>query len=149
MLRLIYLLHRLYLFLLRPRTLGVRVMLIQDDKVLLIRQTYMEGWFMPGGGVKNGETLEQAARREAREEVGAELLQLNLVGVYTNFVEWNNDHNILFMSKDFTWSGKHDREIAEIRLFPLDNLPQDLWHGHRLRLEEYRAGIPFPPFGVW
>ena len=37
-------------------------MMIQDDKVWLVRQTYIPGWFMPGGGLKRGETLEQAAQ---------------------------------------------------------------------------------------
>ncbi len=149
MLRLLYLLHKIYLFFVRPTTIGVRVMLVQDGKVLLVRQTYLQGWFMPGGGTKPGETLEQAARREAREEVGAELNHLNLVGVYSNFGEWKNDHNVLFISKNFTWSGKHDREIAEARLFSLDSLPPDLWPGHRLRLQEYRDGLQSAQFGVW
>ncbi len=148
-LRLIYTLQRVYLFFVRPLTVGVRIMMIQDGKVLLLRQTYMDGWFMPGGGIKRGETFEQAARREAREEVGAELKEISLVGAYTNFTEWKSDHNVLFLSKDFTWSGQHDWEVAEIRLFPLDALPEKLWPGHYRRLQEYHAGVPSPQFGVW
>jgi ADP-ribose pyrophosphatase YjhB (NUDIX family) len=64
--RFLYLCYRVYCFLFRPVRLGVRVMLLRGDQVLLVRQTYMPGWFMPGGGLKRGETLEQAARREAR-----------------------------------------------------------------------------------
>ncbi len=80
---------------------------------------------MPGGGVKRGETLEQAARREAREEVGAELQDLSLLGAYTYFGRWKSDHNIVFFSDQFTANGKHDREIAEARFFPLAELPAD------------------------
>ncbi len=65
MLRLIYLIYRVYCFIFRPVTLGVRVMMIDKDQVLLVRHTYMDGWFMAGGGVKRGETLDQAARRES------------------------------------------------------------------------------------
>ena len=147
--RLLYLAHRIYCFFFRPLTLGVRVMMIQNDQVLLVRHTYMEGWFMPGGGVKRGETLDHAARREAHEETGAALNNLSLVGAYTNFKEWRSDHNILFLSTDFTISGEHDLEIAEIRFFPLDQLPDDLRSGHRQRLEEYRDGKSVDPFGEW
>ncbi|GAB4505252.1 MAG: NUDIX domain-containing protein [Anaerolineales bacterium] len=147
--RLLYLGYRLYCFLLRPVTLGVRVMLIRNDQVLLVRQTYMAGWFMPGGGLKRDETLEEAARREAHEETGAELGALELLGVYTHFGEWKSDHNLLFLCTDFTLVGQPDYEIAEVRFFPLQALPEDIHPGHRRRLEEYRAGMIPPRFGEW
>lgn len=147
--RLLYLGYRMYCFFARPREIGVRIMLIQSEEVLLIRQTYMPGWFMPGGGVKRDETLEQAARREAREEVGATLGKLTLLGAYTHFGEWKSDHNLLFLCTEFALGGKNDWEIVEGRFFPLDLLPDGLWPGHRLRIEEYQAGIESPKFGEW
>ncbi|MFL7869218.1 MAG: NUDIX domain-containing protein [Anaerolineales bacterium] len=149
MMRLLFLGYRIYCFIFRPKTLGVRVMLIQNGEVLLVRQTYLPGWFMPGGGVKRGETLEEAARREAREEVGAEMKDLQLMGAYTNFQGFKSDHNILFLCTDFTFSGQSDQEIAEIRFFPLNELPETIWPGHRQRLEEFRAGKNFLQFGEW
>jgi len=149
MMRLLYLGFRIYCFIFRPKTLGVRVMLIQDGQVLLVRQTYLPGWFMPGGGVKRGETMDEAARREAREEIGAEMGKLSLLGSYTYFGEYKSDHNALFLCTDFTVSWKEDREIAEARFFPLDDLPEGLAQGHRKRLEEYRAGVENPQFGEW
>ncbi len=122
--------------------------MIQDDKIWLVRQTYVGGWFMPGGGVKRGETLDQAARREAKEETGAELGELKLLGAYTNFTEWKTDHNIVFICHEFKFTGKPDAEIAELRAFPLNALPENLWRGHRLRLEEYKSGA-VAQFGEW
>jgi len=124
-------------------------MLIQNGKVLLVRQTYLPGWYMPGGGVKRGETLEEAVRREAREEVGAEMGSLILLGAYTNFGGFKSDHNALFLCTDFTLGKKQDSEIAEARFFPLDALPEDTFPGHRQRLEDYRAGDEIPQFGEW
>lgn len=149
MIRLLYFGYRIYCFFFRPRTLGVRVMLIQNGKVLLVRQTYMPGWFMPGGGVKRGETLEQAVRREAHEEVGAQMGELKLLGAYTHFGERKSDHNVLFLCTDFTLSGKPDKEIAEIQFFPFDSLPDELFPAHRRRVEEYRDGREIPQFGEW
>jgi len=109
----------------------------------------MPGWFMPGGGLKRGETLEEATRREAREETGAELGEITLMGAFTNFTEWKTDHNIVFICTKFQIKSKPDAEIAELRAFPLNELPDDLWPGHRRRLQEYQAGIKNPQFGKW
>ncbi len=150
MLRWVYFLYGIWRFFVRPVVVGVRVMMIRNREVLLVRHTYVPGWYMPGGGLNRGETLEQGARREAFEEVGAELHNLSLVGTYSNFTEWRSDHNVVFLSTDFSLSGERDRrEIVEMRFFPLDGLPKDLWPGHRLRLEEYRRGQPSPQFGEW
>ena len=148
-LRILYLGFRVYCFIFRPICMGVRVMMLQEGKVWLVRQTYTPGWFMPGGGLKRGETLEEAARREAREETGAELGKITLMGAYSNLTEWKTDHNIVFICSDFEVSGKPDNEIAELRAFALNELPEGLFPGHRLRLEEYRAGIKSPQFGKW
>jgi len=149
MMRLLYLGFRVYCFFFRPRGIGVRVMLIQNGQVLLVRQTYVSGWYMPGGGAKRGETMEEAARREAQEEVGADMGDLSLLGVYTHFGEHKSDHNALFLCTDFTIGQKQDSEIAEARFFPLDALPDGLIDGHRKRLEEYLAGEEIPQFGEW
>ncbi len=147
--RFLYFGFRIFTFIFRPIRLGTRVMMIQDDKVLLIHHTYLHGWYMPGGGLKRGETIEQAARREAREEAGAELGKLKLLGAYTSFKDYKTDHNLVFLCHDFTLNGKHDAEIAEARFFDLNGLPEDMPAGHRRTLEEYRAGIEPLQFGEW
>jgi 8-oxo-dGTP pyrophosphatase MutT (NUDIX family) len=129
--------------------MGVRVMMIKDEKVWLVRHTYMPGWYMPGGGIKRHETLEEAARREAREETGAKLGEVTLMGAYSNFTDWKSDHNILFICTDFEVESKPDGEIAELRAFALNELPDDLVIGHRHRLQEYYAGVKNPQFGKW
>ncbi len=147
MLRLIYLAYRVYCFLFRPAVVGVCVMLIREERVLLVRHTYKEGWYLPGGGVKRGETYEQAARREAFEEVGAQLEDLTLLGTFPSFSEWKDGPDAVFLSRQFTASLSHDREIAESRYFPLNALPEQLWPAHRRRLEEYQAGLKLPRSG--
>ncbi len=81
----LYSVYRLRWAVTRPITLGVRLMLVKDGQILLVKPTYQDGWYFPGGGVKKHETLEQAARREAKEEIGAELGQLEFLGVFALF----------------------------------------------------------------
>jgi ADP-ribose pyrophosphatase YjhB (NUDIX family) len=148
-LRTLYWLRKTYQFFLRPINLGVRAMLIQDGKVLLVRHVYQDGWFMPGGGMKRRETLEQAARRECHEEAGVTMQKIEFFGMFFNYSEWKSDHIALFLSEDFTMTDKKDGEIAEKRFFALDNLPEALGRGHRRRLQEYQAGVKQVQHGVW
>jgi 8-oxo-dGTP pyrophosphatase MutT (NUDIX family) len=141
--------RQIYWRLMRPIELGVRVILVRDDRVLLIRHTYQPGWFLVGGGVKRGETIEQAARREAHEEVGATLEAIEFRGMFLNLVHAKSDHIAVFACRDFTFTGVTDHEIAEHRLFSNSSLPEDMPPGHRRRIQEFTAGDHFPSTGTW
>ncbi len=56
-----------------------------SGRVLLVRQRggpFAGAWLLPGGGVEEGETPEDAVRRETREETGCELTHLAHVATY-------------------------------------------------------------------
>lgn len=145
----LYLGFKVYCFLFRPIRMGVRVVMLQDDKVWLIRHTYLEGWFLPGGGVNKWEALDEAARREAREETGAALEEVSLLGVFTSYRQWKTDHTAVFLCKDFKLVGKSDAEIAELKLFPITQLPEDMYDLHETFLKKYQAGEVYSNVGAW
>ncbi len=140
---------RVYWHIFQPVNFGVQVMLIRDDQVALVRHTYKSGWYFPGGGVKRKESVETAVRREAMEEVGGTLGKLRLVGLYDNLRGPVSNHITLFICHDFELNGRSDDEIAEVRFFPLDQLPEDIGWGTRHRIEEYLNGWQMPSFGDW
>ena len=64
-------------------TLCVGVVDVEQGALLLVRRGHAPGagrWSVPGGRVENGETLRQAAEREAREETGLALEIGDLLG---------------------------------------------------------------------
>ena len=68
--RVAYPVWRFYLRQFQTRTQGAQVALWNDDRVLLIRNSYRETYAFPGGYIKNGENTATAASRELCEETG-------------------------------------------------------------------------------
>jgi 8-oxo-dGTP pyrophosphatase MutT (NUDIX family) len=133
----------------RPVTLGVRLLLVRDGSVLLVKHTYQPLWFLVGGGMQRNETVEQAARREASEEVGASLGELRLHGLYTNFFDYKSDHVVVFACTDFTLTDVRSGEIEQHAFFPSDCLPDNTAAGHRRRIVEFFSGATTPIVSTW
>ena len=148
LIKLAYRIMRVYWFLVRPITMGARVILIKDDQIVLVKHSYQDAWYLPGGGIKRNETLEQAVRREAAEECGARIKQVRFLGIYTQFVDHKNDHISLFLSDDFTLQEKSDHEIEQIALFPVQQLPDKISPGSRRKIEAF-INESLPPTGMW
>lgn len=148
-LKLLYKAATIYWQVFKPITLGVKTLLIKDDQVLLVKHSYQDGWFLPGGGVKRQESLETAVRRECREEIGGQLEQLTLFGVYSHVSEKKNDHVVVMLATEFTYTGPNDKEIIETEFFPLTQLPDDTSPGTFNRVLEYLSKQPTPHMGEW
>ncbi|MFN7167887.1 MAG: NUDIX domain-containing protein [Pannonibacter sp.] len=133
-------------------TLGVRV-LVRDASgyVLLVRHTYLPGWYFPGGGVDVGETLSEAARREIFEETGITARsEPVLLGLYHNRETTRRDHVALFEIAEWTPPSRSpvpNAEIAEARFFSPLALPADVTSATRRRLDEIAGHLA--PSAIW
>ena len=100
------------------------IIINKDGKVLLLNHVLRpdSGWGYPGGFVDKGEQAEDAIRREAREETGIELddLQLGQIRTYGRHLE------ILFIAQAIGEPEVRSREIIELGWFGVDDLPKEM-----------------------
>ena len=77
--------------------LMVDVVILSERGVVLIRrgsEPFKGKWALPGGFVEVGETVEEAADREAAEETGLVVEVARLVGVYSDPERDPRGHNV-------------------------------------------------------
>ncbi|MEQ7154936.1 NUDIX domain-containing protein [Brevundimonas aurifodinae] len=132
----------------RGMTLGVRAVAVDaGGRVMLVRHTYLAGWWLPGGGVDRGETIGDAAARELFEETGLRATAPGrLVSVHSNERFFRGDHVLVYRFDAFEVGElTHRGEIAEIGWFAPDALPDDAHRSTRARLAEMFAGAPVDP----
>jgi ADP-ribose pyrophosphatase YjhB (NUDIX family) len=132
----------------RGMTLGVRAMVLTaDNRIFLVRHSYVPGWHMPGGGVEAGETLEEALAKELKEEGNITLTgRAVLLGIYLNRRASARDHVAVYVVRDFVQTTPHvpDREIVETGFFPLDGLPEGTTQSTRKRIREALESTSLP-----
>ena len=130
------------LSLLVKKTIGVRMLLIDQGKILLVKHTYQSGWYTIGGGVDRGETPRQAMERELKEEVGATLTApLELFSVYYTRKEKRDDYVIFYIGHGCIQEPCSSPEIADKQWFDINQLPEDISPATRRRIKEYFESI--------
>ena len=127
-----------------PRV-GVGLMIVQDGCVLMARRISGQrpGWWgWIGGKLEFGETLQECARREAREEAGVEVTNLRLLCISTLLVEDQHWIDVEFLgdiASGEPYTAAPD-ELAEWAWFPIDQLPGPIFEPAACALQSYRTG---------
>lgn len=114
-----------------------------DSRIVLIERKYPpHGWALPGGFVDYGESLEDAARREAKEETSLEIGNLRLLGCYSDPSRDARMHTIstVFMAQGTGVPCAAD-DAAGLALFTLEELPSRLCFDHARILADYAAVV--------
>jgi ADP-ribose pyrophosphatase YjhB (NUDIX family) len=106
--------------------------------VLIKRKNPPEGWALPGGFVDYGESLEDAAVREALEETG---LKVRLLRQFHTYSDPRRDPRMHTISTVFIASAsggaKAGDDAAELKIFSSVDLPPDIAFDHRNILNDY------------
>jgi ADP-ribose pyrophosphatase YjhB (NUDIX family) len=129
----------MFVMYLNPKVAAGAVVEYRGGIVLLRREIDPRAgfWVHPGGFVDRGETLEQAAKRETREEVGLEVEILDLLGAFS----FHDSEVVVVTYAARTISGEPrvGDESLEVRTFDPRELPWDelAFPSTRLALKEY------------
>ena len=126
---------------------GTAIIIIKDDKVLLMKRKGPHGkgtWSTPGGHLDFGETLEGCAAREAKEEVGVDVVDIKFRAVTNDIFEETGKHYITVWMEGKAVGEPFiaaEREVEEIGWFAWDSFPQPLF----LTLENLVKENSYPP----
>jgi 8-oxo-dGTP diphosphatase len=112
----------------RPTKRGVKCVLVEGDRLLLVRHTYgRRGWDLPGGALKRGESPLSGARREMGEELGIGAAQWRELGVVRATTDHRRDTVHCFEARLASPEVTIDLgELAVAHWFERDQLPEDL-----------------------
>jgi len=127
---------------------GTAIIITKDDKVLLMKRKGPHGkgtWSTPGGHLDFGETPEGCAGREAKEEVGLDLVDIRFRAVTNDIFEATGKHYITIWMEGKSISSDPMiaavDEVAEIGWFAWNSLPNPLF----LPLENLLKENSYPP----
>jgi len=121
------------------------IVLNEKNEILLIKGP-RRGWEMPGGQVEEGESLQDAAIRETKEESGIDIEVTKFCGVFQNVS--GSICNTLFLATPVGGELTTSPESLEVGFFPIQQaLEMVTWKNFRQRIE-YCINEELQPFYI-
>jgi ADP-ribose pyrophosphatase YjhB (NUDIX family) len=111
-----------------------------DDKIILIeRKNPPYGWAIPGGFVDYGESLENAAMREALEETSVHVELYEQFYTYSKPERDPRHHTVttVFLARPISGRPEAGDDAKSLELFTSDSLPDNIAFDHRDILMDY------------
>jgi 8-oxo-dGTP pyrophosphatase MutT (NUDIX family) len=134
----------------RGMTLGVRaVVRDEQDRLLVVRQSYTNGWIFPGGGVERGEAPIKAMKREVMEEAGIKVSgDLALHGLFSNHANFPGDYVAVYIVSQYeAGDWKPSVEISAREFLNPAEIAENCPSAMIRRLDELAGKVPIS--GIW
>ena len=120
---------------------SVNVAVMNDGKILLTQRDDFETWVLPSGRVEEGESLAQAAVREAKEETGIDVELTRLVGVYSRTGTMYPGYTALFAARPVGGAPRlQSGETIAVEWYPFDKIPTPVSVGQARRIRDAIEG---------
>ena len=126
---------------------GVGIIITRGERTLLLHRHHAHGagtWSSPGGHLEFGETPEECARRETKEETGLDLADVGFKCLTNDIFTAEGKHYITIWMEGKCEAGEAvvnaPEEASEIGWFRWDELPEQLF----LPLQNLLAGETYP-----
>ena len=127
----------------------VRVLVIREDKILLVKNSYgTKRWSLPGGGVERGESCMSAALRELAEEtkIDVEKSALTLLGTARvsgkiKYPAINNTYFVVRVPEHTQEKIVRPLEVQELAWFSLRKLPNDVSKSVQIALKMNKLSL--------